>query len=254
MSTSSSAPADMLLSPRSQGGLKTDHGFFSAMAILLACAIIAGFSRSYYLRTLTGAPPLPFFVHVHAAVFTSWLVLFVIQTALVRHGRVDLHQRLGVAGAALAATMVFVGIVTAILAARSGYNGGPVQFLPDPASFLLVPFRDISIFAILVAVALRNRHRPEIHKRSMLMAVIGGLLPPGAARLGLTVGLPQIIVALIACFVLSGPVYDWIRHRRVYAVYVWGGLLTLLTLPPELSPLARSHLWHHVAALLISAR
>lgn len=236
----------------SKRGLRADHGFFSIIAVLLACTIIGGFSRTYFLKTLTGAPPLPFFVHVHAAVFTSWLVLFVVQTSLVRHGRVDLHRRLGAAGTVLAAAMLIVGPVTAVLAARQGYNGGPPQFFPDPESFLIVPLRDISIFAILIAVGLFNRHKPEVHKRSMLTAVIGGLLPPGAVRLALTIGFPQVIGGIILLFVLSGPVYDWVRYRRVYAVYGWGGLLTMLTLPPELGPIAGTHVWHEVAAWLIS--
>jgi uncharacterized membrane protein YozB (DUF420 family) len=224
------------------------------MAVLLAGTIIAGFARSYFLKTLTGAPPLPFFVHVHAAIFTSWLALFVVQTSLARRGRIDLHRRLGIAGAVLAGTMLVAGIATAILGARHGYNGGPLQFFPDRESFLLVPVRDISIFTALIAFGLYNRHKPEIHKRSMLTAVIGGLLPPGAARLGVMSGFPQLIAAMILLFVLSGPVYDWLRYRRVYAVYVWGGLLTILTLPPGLAPIAGSHIWREVAAWLINYR
>lgn len=111
-------------------------------------------------RRSAGAPLLPFSVHLHAAVFTSWLVLFVVQTSLVRHGRVDPHRQLGAAGAVLAATMLIVG-------------------------------------------------------------------------LALTIGFPQVIGGIILLFVLSGPVYDWVRYRRVYAVYVWGGILTMLTLPPR---------------------
>lgn len=64
------------------------------------------------------------------------------------------------------------GAVTAILSARRGYDGGPVQFFPDPESFLLVPLRDIFIFATLISFGLYNRQKPEIHKRSMLTAVM----------------------------------------------------------------------------------
>jgi uncharacterized membrane protein YozB (DUF420 family) len=222
------------------------------MAVLSACTIIAGFSRTYYLKAFTGARPLPLFVHLHAAVFTSWLILFVIQTSLVRRGRIDLHRRLGAAGAVLAATMVLVGLVTAVLGARQGYNGGPVRFFPDPASFLLAPLRDISVFATLIAVALYNRGNPEVHKRAMLTAVTGALIPPGAVRLALAFGLPQLIGGIVLVFLLSGPVYDWVRHRRVYAVYVWGGLLSIVTLPPGLAPIAASRVWHEAAGWIIN--
>ncbi len=246
------AGAEQSANPLGSRRLSADHVFFSSMAVLLACTIIAGFSRSYFLKALTGAPRLPFFVHVHAAVFTSWLVVFVVQTALVRRGRIDLHRRVGAAGAVLAATMLVVGMVTAVVGARHGYDGGPTNFFPEPESFLLVPLRDILVFATLISVGLYNRRNPEVHKRAMLTAVAGGLLPPGAARLGLLVGFPQVITAIILLFLLSGPVYDWVRYRRVYAVYVWGGLLAILTLPPGLAPLAASRVWHDVAAWLIS--
>lgn len=59
-------------------------------------------AASHRFRTL---PPI---IHLHAAVFTSWLVVLVIQTTLVLRGRTAVHRRLGVAGVVLAALMLVV--------------------------------------------------------------------------------------------------------------------------------------------------
>jgi hypothetical protein len=42
--------------------------------------------------------PLPnLLVHIHGAVFSSWILLLIVQTPLVAGGRVDVHRRLSVA-------------------------------------------------------------------------------------------------------------------------------------------------------------
>jgi hypothetical protein len=160
------------------GDSHADHLFFSAMAVAASVAILAGFCRSYYLKAFTLAPPLPLFVHVHAALFTSWVLLFVTQTPLAARRRLALHRRLGVAGAILAALLVVVGVATAILAARAGYRGIPGQEARDPQTFLIVPLRDITLFAVFAAVGLCLHRKAQIHKRLMLLAVTGALIPP----------------------------------------------------------------------------
>ncbi len=225
-------------------GGRPDHVFFSAMAILSAGTIIVGFSRQYYFRAFTGAPPLPFFIHAHAVIFTSWLALFVTQSALVAGGRVDIHRRLGIAGAMLAALMLIVGVMTAVLAARSGYLGVPGQEARDPETFLIVPLRDITFFSTFVALGLYFRRNAQRHKRLMLLAVVAGLMPAGVARLpGINRHLPAIGVILLL-FLLACPVYDFARYRRVYPAYLCGAVLSFLLLPPVLQPFAMaSHSW-----------
>jgi hypothetical protein len=61
---------------------------------------------------------LPALVHAHGLVMTLWIVLFLTQVSLVAARRVDLHRRLGMAGALLAAIVVIVGIATARQARR----------------------------------------------------------------------------------------------------------------------------------------
>jgi len=79
----------------------------------LALFVIIGFSRNYYFRFLTDLPPMVALVHLHAIAFSAWLVLLVVQTRLIAAHRVDLHMKLGLAGVALAACMVVLGVLTA---------------------------------------------------------------------------------------------------------------------------------------------
>jgi uncharacterized iron-regulated membrane protein len=51
-------------------------------------------------------------------------VLFLVQTVLSARRRRDLHRRLGIVGAVLAAAMVAVGTAIAIVSMRHNFAGG----------------------------------------------------------------------------------------------------------------------------------
>src|SRR5947207_730658 len=89
--------------------------FFTGMAMVVVATVVAGFTPTYYLKLLFATP---LSIHIHGALFTTWVLLFVAQTWLVAANRTDLHRRLGVTGAALAVTMVVSGAALAIESAR----------------------------------------------------------------------------------------------------------------------------------------
>jgi hypothetical protein len=95
--------------------------FYAVIAIALAIAVVAGFGPTYYFRIFSPSPmatlsggPMTLLVHVHAALFSTWVLLFIAQTTLVAQGRLALHRSLGVAGSALAALMIVSGTMTAM--------------------------------------------------------------------------------------------------------------------------------------------
>jgi hypothetical protein len=59
------------------------------------------------------ANPLPPLLHIHGAVFSSWMLLLIVQTSLVAAGRVDLHRRLGLLGFFLACLLVCLSLLVA---------------------------------------------------------------------------------------------------------------------------------------------
>ena len=95
--------------PRERPSRRTrEHQFFWSMSVLMALIVFIGFSRTYFLASYFHAKPLAApIVHIHAAAFTSWMLLLVTQTSLAASGRADLHRRLGIAGLVLA-PIVFV--------------------------------------------------------------------------------------------------------------------------------------------------
>jgi hypothetical protein len=230
----------------------SDHRFFSAMAIVSSLTIIAGFFNTYGQKVMAGEPAVPFIIHVHALVFTSWLIVFVAQTTLVLGGRTDLHRRLGAASMVLAAMMLVVGVMTAITAARLGHRGVPGVEFPDAEGFLLLNLLAICVFAILVAAAWYFRRNAQVHKRLMLMSATGALIGPGASRLPFFSGNTPAIGMLVLAFLLAGPAYDLVTRRRLHPAYIWALLVSFLTSPPVVALLSATAAWRRMAALLLS--
>lgn len=231
-----------------------DRVFYSGMAIVMALTVFAGFAPSYYLRwladgpatTVSGAPITPL-VHLHGAVFSAWVLLFLVQTALVAKRRLRLHRRLGVAGAALAAVMVVVGFGTALAGARAGSAPPDVP----PLVFLVVPFFDILLFAGFVTAAVLARRRKEAHKRLMLLAYLALLTAPVARLPGvLALGPLGFFAIAYLTFLLLFAAYDLWSRRRVHPVYVWGGALLVLSAPGRLM-LAGTGVWMGFAEWLV---
>jgi hypothetical protein len=206
--------------------------FYVGMAIAVLITVFLGFSRSYFLKGYFGSPELSLHVHIHGLVFTSWVLLFLAQTSLVATGRTDLHRKLGVGGAVLAALLLIVGTTTAILRVASG-GPSPIPGVP-PLSFLAVPLFDMVVFALLIGAGLVLRNRPETHKRLMTLATIALTSAP-IARLAFVrpVG-PPAFFGLTDLFIVAMLVYDLATRRRVHPATIWGGLVVVASQPLRL--------------------
>jgi hypothetical protein len=206
-----------------------DRRFFAGMALAAALVVFIGFAPTYYLRSTFGGSPVPTaLVHLHGALSTTWMLLFIVQTSLIAARRADIHRRVGVGGAVLAAALLVVGWFTAIEAARRGVTrpGGP-----PPLAFLSVPLGTLTAFGILATTGLLNRRRPETHRRLMLLATIA-LLTPALARFRfLNGGGPLVAILGTAAFVMVCLAYDRFYHRRIHPAFLWGGLFLLVSLP-----------------------
>jgi hypothetical protein len=229
-----------------------DRLFYSGMAVALALTVFVGFSSTYYLRLFAGGPQATFsgapftpLVHVHGVLFSSWVLLFIVQTALVATRRVAIHRRLGVAGAVLAAAMVVVGALAAIASAKRG--AAPPG--TDPLSFLIIPLFDMVLFAGFVTAALVKRRDKEWHKRLMLLGYVSIVVAavarvPGVLALG-----PPGFFGLTFLFVVAAGVYDFASRGRVHKAYWWGGALILVSVPVRLA-ISSTGAWRDIAGLL----
>ena len=95
-----------------------DRMFFSAMALLVLASVLYGFARTYFLAGMVAAPLPNRLIHVHGAAFTLWIVLLIVQTALISARRVRVHMTLGMGGFGLAVAMVGLGVFAAADALR----------------------------------------------------------------------------------------------------------------------------------------
>jgi hypothetical protein len=228
----------------------SDHRFFSTVAIAAAVVILAGFASTYGPKVVGGAP-VPLIIHLHAAAFALWLIVFVTQNLLVLRGRTDMHRRLGPWGVGLAGVMLVLGSATALAMTRAGDRGVPGVEFPDPGGFLLLNLLDIIVFAALVAAGWYWRRNPQTHKRLMFMATMATLVGPGASRLPFASGRTPVIALIVIAFMLSGPVYDLITRRRVHVAYRWSLAAGVLALPPVVALLSATRVWHAIAARLL---
>ncbi len=224
-----------------------DRRFYTWVAVAACIIVFTGFAQTYYLKRAFGTPELPALRHIHGLVMTLWFGLFVLQSRLVAVRRTDLHRRVGVFGALLAALVLVLGTMTAIDAARRGSSPGP-----PPLVFLAVPLGDMFIFTTLAGAGLYFRRRSDIHRRLMLLSTVS-MLPAAFARIPLDsirTGGPLAYFGLADLCVLACVIYDSRMNRRLHPAFGWGALLVMASHPLRLM-LAGTPAWMRFATWLV---
>jgi hypothetical protein len=226
---------------------KVERGFFGGMAILLCAVVVFGFSHTYFLAGMVRAPLPNALLHVHGAAFTLWMVLFLVQSALVSARRVAWHRSLGTVAFCLPPIMIVLGVVTAIDALRRGVSIGPL----DPSVSLAIPLIGIVAFAIVILAAWRTRRQPDAHKRLVMYATIGlceaafGRFPWGSMGIppaaGAVIGLGVLVLLMIG--------YDLFSLHRIHRSTLWAAPLTFVS-GAFAVPIGMTPMWHSFAGFL----
>jgi hypothetical protein len=211
--------------------LDGERRFHLAMAAAMLAAVFIGFGPTYYLRPFV--PPVPGLlpttplVHLHGAIFTAWLLLFVVQTGLVSSGRFALHRWAGPVALALVVAMIVVAALAALYEVPRRTGADPLA----PLVSLAVPLLTIPFFAGLILAALHFRRHPATHKRLMLFAMIV-LMVPATVRIALIyLRLPVEygLVPLPALFVLAMIVRDLASLGRLHRATTWAAPIVLFS-------------------------
>jgi len=224
-------------------GRKYDHVFFSAMALLLLGSVFLGFAHSYYLAGMFHAPLPSAIIHVHGALFSSWILFLLAQTTLVAAGRTDVHRRIGIAGFLLACLMVIVGV-------WAGTNALARNFAPpgvDAKTFYVIPITDMLVFAVLVFFAYCARFDSAAHKRIIIIATVA-LMIAAIARwpFPLLLGNPLAAALVSYLFLLMLMAYDLWSTHKIHRATIWASVF-LIFVQQIRFPIAQTAAWHAFA-------
>lgn len=226
----------------------SDRSLFLIAAIGFPLLVLIGYFKSYYFSAFFDVKPIAnALVHAHGIVMTVWVAYFVAQIALIRSRNVKLHMTMGMAGIALAALVVVVGMATAYDAQLVRASAPPGA---NPHEFFILPVSDMTLFVIFFAGAIYYRKRPTEHKSLMLLTAINflpaalfrlPLFPPDLTIVG-TFGVPALMA--LACLI-----WLTVKHRRLNKVFAAGVLLLIAAIPLRIV-IAPSQIWHNFVAWL----
>lgn len=190
--------------------------FYFGMTLVMAFFVFAGFGMTYWFPMASGDfPSAPPVVHLHGWVFSAWMILLVVQAALVSNRQVMLHRSLGTFGIALATAVLFMGALISVL----GLAGGTRNPSPDFFDAMYLSLMAILGFGFLFTLAIRNVRKPERHRRLILFSILP-LMPPGVNRFYMIpFGLDTIPVLplylTLNALALAILIHEWRSHGRI---------------------------------------
>jgi hypothetical protein len=191
--------------------------FAFGMTLAMAFFVFGGFGMHSFVPALRGTfPPAPPIVHLHGVVFVAWMILLLVQSALVSAGNVRLHRTLGTWGIAQGTATILIGLMMQLVASGRGLAAGR----PAGNDGLYLGLLAFLGFAVMFTLAIRNRTRPDIHRPMILFAMLP-VIPPGVNRfwanaLGLDDPVPALWLYLtlwsMAAAILAN---QWRRTARI---------------------------------------
>ncbi|MEO8176887.1 MAG: hypothetical protein ABI626_09545 [Sphingomicrobium sp.] len=241
-----------------------DRWIFVGMAVWFIAIVPAGFIPDSQMKlgmVRAGLrPPFPLVLHLHALLMGSFLLVLLAQTTLMATGHRAYHMRLGLAGYALAALLVAVGLVLVPTMYHQVWEGSQTappgvrenmqKTLLVVDDIMLLQLRIGILFPLFLAIAFKARGRNAgIHKRMMFLATVMAM-PAGFDRIP---WLPSTMPASpvgpdFYTVVAIAPMFVWdvVRNRSVHPAYViW--LAVNLPFAIAVHGLWNTPWWHQMA-------
>lgn len=219
--------------------------FYVAAALLIVAIVLAGFAPSF--ADMAGGAPRPWIFHLHGVVYLGWLALLVGQAMLAARGRIGLHRKIGAFGVGYGVLVWVIGLIMTFYAPTVHLRGGEWD-METATTFLALPLGDMVLFGGFFAAAVGYRHKPDIHKRLILLASVA-IMFAGAYRLSYAVSMP-VQLFLWYSPILAGMVYDRIKIGRVHGVYWIGGVAMAVALARI--PFSETELWQSFGRALLA--
>jgi hypothetical protein len=207
--------------------LRADDIFFPAMGLFILGIVVVGFGQTYFFAGMLRAKLPNTLVHIHGALYVSWILFLTIQPWLIAIGRVKWHMSLGVLGVILPPLMVVFGVLTVFDFIRR--DDGTV--IP-PQLLMAGDFAELALFVGLTSWGLIVRRHAASHKRLMILGTMA-ILGPAIARWPIPFN-PLGIICIQLALPMLVVLYDLWSNRRIhrsttiaYAVIVVGLLSAL---------------------------
>jgi len=217
---------------------------YFAITLLIAGIVAWGFWKTYYSQPFARTD-LPAIVHLHAGVFSLWIVVLVAQAAAVAAGNIRLHRRLGVAGMSYGALVFLIGLLVSVGAPAARVRSG-LYGLEVGGIVTLYNLTDMLLFGAFLALAFAYRSRSELHKRWIIAATAAlcgaalGRVVPGNTPQYLLLWLSPLL-AMVAV--------DLATLRRVHWIPVVSGALLVVAFFKV--PLYSAPMWREVGRALL---
>lgn len=200
------------------------HAHWYVLSLFIV--VFAGFYQTYFSRL--GSTDL--IHHLHAITAIGWMLLVVLQSWFITHGRAHWHRALAKLSFVILPMLVITGwfVVYAMLARQPVEPGNP---------FVMFAFADMtSLFYLVMYYAMAIVYRRDVaqHQRFMLATVLV-VFPPALGRVLLQqVPLHWTVGWVLAAIYLASEIIivvllvrDWRRERTVYFAYGFAGVYFL---------------------------
>ena len=211
-----------------------------------------------------GRPPFPLVLHLHSILMGSFLFLLFAQSTLAATGKLEYHQRLGVAAVVLAPAIVVAGFILVPTMYHQIWDGmqtasaeaqtGIQAFLRFFDNIMLIQIRVGILFPLFILMALMARKSDSgLHKRMMFLAVAIAL-PAAFDRITwLPHTLPESPLSPDLYTLLAvAPMFVWdlVRTQSVHKAYrVWLALMVPSSI--LIHSLWDTDWWHATAPRLV---
>ena len=211
----------------------------SFLFFLIACI---GFVPSYQDINAGTLEP-HWFAHVHGALMTSWLLVYILQSFLAATGRLKFHRQLGLFAVGLG-VLVWINLVIASVRLTLASHPPQGHFLFD---LLLMEFYGIISFGLFFTWGILARKRDtNAHKRLLTFATLV-LLQAAVDRIRwlpmLGLGYPYVHFIYLDTLFIPLIVYDLITLKRIHKI-TWIACAFIIGIQLSVSALWGSPVWH----------
>ncbi|TVQ04992.1 MAG: hypothetical protein EA359_04790 [Balneolaceae bacterium] len=222
------------------------HIYYITSVIYMTVMVILGFWPSYFGQLFGDFPARNWIIHLHAVIFTGWLMLLLVQVSLVAVGNTKFHRKLGIAGGTYGFLILALGLAAAFVLPIENIESG-LWSIDEAASFLILPLGDMLIFSGFFGAALYYRGKMELHKRLMLVASVM-LVFPAVARMFGEENIPGLLLFWLFP-IIAGIILDGILNRKVHPAFLVG--LAVLLLSVGRVVVWETEAWLHFARALL---